>query len=77
MFYCYQYITVVHFVAKVGTLIGENRYGFAGENWYGFAGENWYTLFYCLHHDTNTVVWAAKGHGKSVLEPFFKQLSSE
>ncbi len=40
-FYCYQYITVVHFVAKVGTLIGENRYG--------FAGENWYTLFYCLH----------------------------
>ena len=41
MFYCYQYITVVHFVAKVGTLIGENRYG--------FAGEKWYTLFYCLH----------------------------
>ena len=31
---------MVHFVAKVGTLIGEDRYG--------FAGENWYTLFYCL-----------------------------
>ena len=30
-----------------------------------------------VNHDTNTVVWAAKGHGKSVLEPFFKQLSSE
>ena len=27
-----------------------------------------------VNHDTNTVVWAAKGHGKSVLEPFFKQL---
>ena len=40
MFYCYQYITVVQFVARVGTLIGEDRYG--------FAGEKWYTLFYCL-----------------------------
>ena len=40
VFYCYQYITVVQFVARVGTLTGENRYG--------FAGENWYTLFYCL-----------------------------
>ena len=47
MFYCYQYITVVHFVAKVGTLIGENRYV--------FTGENWYTLFYCLHLTLNYV----------------------
>ena len=29
-----------------------------------------------VNHDTNTVVWAAKGHGKSVLEPFFKQLDT-
>lgn len=28
MFYCYQYITVVHFVAKVGTLCGESWYTF-------------------------------------------------
>ena len=30
-----------------------------------------------VNHDTNTVVWAAKVHGKSVLEPFFKQLDTE
>lgn len=30
-----------------------------------------------VNHDTHTVVWAAKGHGQSVLEPFFKQLSTE
>ena len=43
MFYCFQYITVVRFVARDGTFIGENRYGFAGEDWYG--------LLYCLHRD--------------------------
>ncbi len=30
-----------------------------------------------INHDTNTVVWAAPGHGKSVLERFFRQLSPE
>ena len=30
-----------------------------------------------VNYDTNTVVWAAKGHGWSVLEPFFKQLDTE
>lgn len=28
-----------------------------------------------LNHDTNTVVWAAQGHGKGVLEQFYKQLT--
>ena len=30
-----------------------------------------------LNHDTNTVVWASEGHGKSVLEKFYKQLTPE
>ena len=30
-----------------------------------------------VNHDTNTVVWAAPGHGKSVLTQFFKQLTPE
>ncbi len=30
-----------------------------------------------INHDTNTVVWAAPGHGKFVLESFFRQLSPE
>ncbi len=30
-----------------------------------------------INHDTNTVVWAAKGHGKTVLESFYRQLSKE
>ena len=27
-----------------------------------------------VNHDTNTVVWAAQGHGKKVLEQFYRQL---
>ena len=30
-----------------------------------------------LNHDTNTVVWAAPGHGKAVLDRFFQSLSKE
>lgn len=30
-----------------------------------------------INHDTNTVVWAAQGHGKSVLEQFYRQLTPE
>ena len=30
-----------------------------------------------VNHDTNTVVWAAQGHGKTVLEAFYRQLSKE
>ena len=30
-----------------------------------------------VNHDTNTVVWAAPGHGKSVLEAFYSQLPEE
>jgi transposase len=30
-----------------------------------------------LNHDTNTVVWASEGHGKSVLSKFYRQLTSE
>ncbi len=30
-----------------------------------------------VNHDTNTVVWVADGHGKSVLEQFYKSLTSE
>ena len=30
-----------------------------------------------VNHDTNTVVWAAQGHGKTVLESFYKQLTAE
>ncbi len=30
-----------------------------------------------VNHDTNTVVWASEGHGKAVLESFYKQLSKE
>ena len=30
-----------------------------------------------VNHDTNTVVWVGKGHGKAVLEDFFKQLTDE
>ena len=30
-----------------------------------------------VNHDTNTVVWAAPGHGKSVLQKFYRQLTPE
>ena len=30
-----------------------------------------------VNHDTNTVVWVADGHGKSVLEQFYRTLSDE
>jgi transposase len=30
-----------------------------------------------VNHDTNTVVWAAQGHGRSVLTQFYKQLTPE
>ena len=30
-----------------------------------------------VNHDTNTVVWASEGHGKAVLESFYRQLSKE
>jgi transposase len=30
-----------------------------------------------VNHDTNTVVWASEGHGKSVLEKFYCQLTPE
>ena len=30
-----------------------------------------------VNHDTNTVVWAAQGHGKGVLEQFCRQLTPE
>ena len=30
-----------------------------------------------VNHDTKAVVWAAQGHGKTVLESFYKQLSKE
>lgn len=30
-----------------------------------------------VNHDTNSVVWAAQGHGKAVLESFYWQLSKE
>lgn len=30
-----------------------------------------------VNHDTNTVVWAAEGHGKSVLEQFYRCLKPE
>ena len=30
-----------------------------------------------VNHDTNTVVWAAQGHGKSVLTQFYRQLTLE
>ena len=30
-----------------------------------------------VDHDTNTVGWASEGHGKSVLEKFYKQLPPE
>ena len=30
-----------------------------------------------VNHDTNSVVWAAKGHGKAVLESFYRQLTPE
>lgn len=30
-----------------------------------------------VNHDTNSVVWASKGHGKSVLEKFYRQLTPE
>lgn len=30
-----------------------------------------------VNHDTNTVVWAAQGHGKSVLTQFYKQLTPQ
>ena len=30
-----------------------------------------------LNHDTNTVVWAAPGHGKAVLDRFFRGLTEE
>lgn len=30
-----------------------------------------------VNHDTNTVVWAANGHGKTVLEQFYRSLTPE
>ena len=30
-----------------------------------------------VNHDTNTVVWIHEGHGKSVLEMFFEELTEE
>ena len=30
-----------------------------------------------VNHDTNTVVWAAQGHGKGVLTQFYRQLTPE
>ena len=30
-----------------------------------------------VNHDNNTVVWAAQGHGKTVLESFFEELSEK
>ena len=30
-----------------------------------------------VNHDTNSVVWAAQGHGKAVLQSFYKQLTNE
>ena len=30
-----------------------------------------------VNHDTNTVVWVADGHGKSVLEQFYKSLTDD
>lgn len=30
-----------------------------------------------VNHDTNTVVWAAQGHGKNVLTQFYRQLTPE
>lgn len=30
-----------------------------------------------VNHDTNAVVWAAQGHGKSVLERFYRQLTPQ
>ena len=30
-----------------------------------------------VNHDTNSVVWAAQGHGKGVLESFYRQLTNE
>lgn len=30
-----------------------------------------------VNHDTNTVVWASEGHGKSVLEHFYRSLTPE
>lgn len=30
-----------------------------------------------VNHDTNTVVWAAKGHGKTVLEKFYRSLTAD
>lgn len=30
-----------------------------------------------INHDTNAVIWCAKGHGKTVLEGFFQLLTSE
>ena len=44
VYYCFQYITVVRFVARDGTVIGEKRYS--------FGGENWYSLLYCLQSQT-------------------------
>lgn len=30
-----------------------------------------------VNHDTNTVVWAAQGHGKSILTQFYRQLTPQ
>ena len=30
-----------------------------------------------VNHDTNTVVWSAQGHGKTVLESFYRQLTPQ
>ena len=34
-------------------------------------GQKYITVI--VNHDTNTVVWAAQGHGKKVLEQFFSE----
>ena len=36
-------------------------------------GQKYITVI--VNHDTNTVVWAAQGHGKKVLEQFYRQLT--
>lgn len=38
-------------------------------------GDKYITIV--VNHDTNTVVWVADGHGKSVLEQFYKSLTDD
>ncbi len=51
-------------VAKIG--IDETSYR---------KGHSYVTVV--LNHETNAVIWAAKGHGKSVLQKFCEQLTDE